>query len=191
MGGEEFCSSCLHKTDCLPEKELNYEQKNVSAQQHQTCPYPWFSRSNENPFRSGRDQEEKGKRPNAIGCLKQLGCLTLPKNHRLRTTGEFQRVYRSGQRLRGKGFALIFLDNAFAYTRLGISVHRKAGNAVRRNRIKRLLREVFRLHRDLFPARSDVVLTIRPGFAIDGLEEMLTGIRQAIGTCGGNRDARA
>jgi ribonuclease P protein component len=94
----------------------------------------------------------------------------------LRTTGEFQRVYRSGRRLWGDGFALIVLPNALEYNRLGISVHRKAGNAVRRNRIKRLIREVFRLNRDLFPPAVDVVLTIRPGFAINSLLDMQTSV---------------
>jgi ribonuclease P protein component len=106
---------------------------------------------------------------------------TLPKNHLLRTTGEFQRVYRSGLRLYGKGFALIFLANALEYNRLGISVHRKAGNAVRRNRIKRLVREVFRLYRDLFPAATDIVLTVRPGFAINSLFDMQTSVARVIG----------
>lgn len=106
---------------------------------------------------------------------------TLPKQHLLRTTGEFQRVYRSGRRLRGEGFALIFLANALAHNRLGISVHRKAGNAVRRNRIKRLIREVFRLHRDRFPPSADIVFTVRPEFAINSLLDMHASVVRLIG----------
>jgi ribonuclease P protein component len=105
---------------------------------------------------------------------------TLPKKHLLRTTGDFQRVYLSGRRLRGDGFAVILLPNALEHCRLGISVHRKAGNAVRRNRIKRLIREVFRLHRDLFPSAADVVLTIRPGFAINSLLDMQASVARVI-----------
>lgn len=96
----------------------------------------------------------------------------LPKAHLLRTTGEFQRVYRLGRRFRGEGFALIFHANSLAYNRLGISVHRKAGCAVRRNRMKRLVREAFRLNREIFPPASDIVVTIRPGFSIDTLQEL-------------------
>lgn len=76
---------------------------------------------------------------------------------------------------------MIFLANALNYNRLGISVHRKAGNAVRRNRIKRLIREVFRLHRTLFPPAADVVLTVRPDFAINSLADLRDSVFRAIG----------
>jgi ribonuclease P protein component len=110
-----------------------------------------------------------------------LNRFALPKSHLLRTTGEFQRVYQTGQRLRGNGFALIFLPNTLPYNRLGISVQKKTGNSVRRNRIKRLVREVFRLNRELFPQASDIVVTVRPGFAINSLVDMQTSMVRIIG----------
>jgi ribonuclease P protein component len=51
---------------------------------------------------------------------------------------------------------------------------------VRRNRIKRLIREVFRLHRDVFPSEADVVLAVRPGFAINNLLDMRNSVIRAI-----------
>lgn len=105
----------------------------------------------------------------------------LPKEHLLRSNGEFQRVYRSGRRLRGEGFALIVCANSLAHNRLGISVHRKSGSAVVRNRIKRLVRETFRLNRDMFPAASDIVVTIRPGFAIMSLADMHLRMARTLG----------
>jgi ribonuclease P protein component len=110
-----------------------------------------------------------------------LNRFTLPKIHLLKTTREFQSVYRQGQRLHGKGFAVIYLPNAERYNRLGISVQRKTGNAVRRNRIKRLIREVFRLHRDVFPSSCDIVFTVRPEFAIDSLIEMQARVTRLFG----------
>ncbi len=94
----------------------------------------------------------------------------------IRTTREFNQVYRHGVRLRGKGFALICLSGVQTRTRLGVSIPRKVGNAVRRNRIKRIIRETFRLHRDIFPASSDVVFTVRPGFSLQGM----VAVRDAV-----------
>lgn len=76
---------------------------------------------------------------------------------------------------------MIYLPNVERYNRLGISVHRKTGGAVRRNRIKRLIREVFRLHRDLFPPSCDIVFTVRPEFAIDSLMDLQADVARIIG----------
>ena len=99
----------------------------------------------------------------------QVQGLKLPKTCIIRTTREFNHVYRNGIRLRGQGFALIFLSGLNPYSRLGVSVSRKVGNAVRRNRIKRIIREAFRLHRGVFPPASDVVFTVRPDFSLQGM----------------------
>jgi len=48
--------------------------------------------------------------------------------------------------------------NAKGVKRLGITVTKKAGNSVKRNRIKRLLREYFRLNKELFPDKLDVII---------------------------------
>ncbi len=100
----------------------------------------------------------------------------LPKTCLLRKNGEFDRVYRQGRRLHGKGFSLIFTANAMEYNRLGISVQKKTGRAVDRNRIKRIIRESFRLHRDSFPVKSDIVLTVRPGFSPGSPADLLTAV---------------
>ncbi|MCP4339998.1 MAG: ribonuclease P protein component [Desulfobulbaceae bacterium] len=100
---------------------------------------------------------------------------------RLRKTRDFNRVYRNGARLYGKGFTLVYLrdehsDSCFSGSRLGISVPRKVGNAVQRNRIKRIVREAFRLHRGVFPQDSDIVFAVRPGFPLTGMQ----AVRDAV-----------
>jgi ribonuclease P protein component len=100
----------------------------------------------------------------------------LPKVCLLRKNVEFNRVYRLGKRLHGKGFSLIFASNTMESNRLGISVPKKTGKAVDRNRIKRIIREAFRLHRDSFPAKSDIIVTVRPGFSLRTPSEVLTAV---------------
>ncbi|MEA2116336.1 MAG: ribonuclease P protein component [Thermodesulfobacteriota bacterium] len=105
----------------------------------------------------------------------------LPKNCLLRKTGEFNQVYRRGQRLRGNGFALIYLPGDQPVSRLGLSVHRKVGNAVRRNRIKRFVRETFRLHREIFPQSSDIIFTVRPEFSLNGMHAIRAAVSGLTG----------
>lgn len=82
--------------------------------------------------------------------------------HRLRHKPEFDLLYREGRRLGDANFLLIVRPNALAHARLGLSVAAKAaGNAVNRNRVKRLLRESFRLNLHRLPP-VDIVVNARP-----------------------------
>jgi len=109
--------------------------------------------------------------------MKRFG---LPKVCLLRKNGEFNRVYSQGNRLHGKGFSLIFAANQVGFNRLGISVQKKTGNAVHRNRIKRIIRETFRLHREKFPINNDVVLTVRPGFSLRSPADVLLALTDLV-----------
>jgi len=77
--------------------------------------------------------------------------LTLPKDALITQPWLYRQVYQQGKRLRGKGVTLIYLDNDQGRDRLGISVGGQK-LAVRRNRIKRLLKEYYRLNRE-FPSQ--------------------------------------
>ena len=85
------------------------------------------------------------------------------KCHHIRSSADFDKVYAARQRS-GDDHLLIFaLENNLEWSRIGLSVSRKHGGAVRRNRIKRLLREAFRLCRDELPTGFDFVLIPRQG----------------------------
>jgi len=97
---------------------------------------------------------------------KPLGKLQLRKSSLLRKGWEFERVYSKGNRLHADGFTLICSANFSGHSRLGISVHRKIRGAVKRNRIKRIVRESFRLHPEQYPQSMDMVFAVRPGFSL-------------------------
>ncbi len=75
-------------------------------------------------------------------------------------------MYRKGTRVKGRGFSLIIMPNELSYSRLGVSIHRRVRGSVVRNRIKRIVRESFRLHRDVFSGSSDIVFAVRPSFSL-------------------------
>ncbi len=80
---------------------------------------------------------------------------------RIRKKAEFERAYRL-RCTAGDDRLLVFgYPNGCDYPRLGVSVSRKLGGAVARNRWKRLLREAFRLSRPQLPAGLDLILIPR------------------------------
>jgi ribonuclease P protein component len=78
---------------------------------------------------------------------------------------QFAEVYARGRRVGSSSFTLFGLPNDLEYCRVGLTVPRKVGNAVRRNRVKRLLRELFRHNRVRLEPRMDLVINARPAIA--------------------------
>ena len=66
---------------------------------------------------------------------------------RIRKRSEYQAVYDKGRRIPSGSFVLFVMRNVAGRPRLGITVTRRVGGAVRRNRAKRLVREIFRRHK--------------------------------------------
>ncbi len=77
---------------------------------------------------------------------------------RLRKRFEFRLVRDRARRVHTKSFLLLVGPPQGTGVRLGVTVSKQVGKAVRRNRIKRLVREVFRQNRELFPSHADVVV---------------------------------
>jgi ribonuclease P protein component len=84
-----------------------------------------------------------------------------PHEH-LRRPADFKRVYARKRSVSDAHLIVYACENGLGYNRLGLSVSRKVGSAVRRNRIRRLFREAYRLTRHELPAAGlDLVLIPR------------------------------
>jgi len=81
---------------------------------------------------------------------------------RLQSGRQFRAVYDRGLSSARGPLAIYARPNGLGHARLGLSVPRRVGSAVVRNRVKRLLRESFRLHQHALPAGYDVVINVRP-----------------------------
>jgi len=111
---------------------------------------------------------------------------SLPKSYLLRKKSEYSNVYQHGKRVHGKNFSLIAAPNKTDHNRLGISIHGQLRGAVKRNRIKRIIREFFRLNK-LFTQElgytsydlpfMDIIITVRKGFSLDSPAEMAAAVQ--------------
>jgi ribonuclease P protein component len=86
-----------------------------------------------------------------------------PRNCRLRSSADFARVYERNAYAADSTLVVQGCRNQTDTARIGLSVSRRVGNAVVRNRWKRLVREAFRLNRTRLPRGIDLVVRPRKG----------------------------
>jgi len=133
----------------------------------------YFSAEQPPPAQDSRvpGQDEHQERPERPQAPPRQGSQTIDRlsagqrfrpQDRIRKRSEYQAIYDKGQKISSGSFVLFVMSNDQGRPRLGITVTRRIGGAVRRNRAKRLLREIFRRHKAEW-TNVDIVVNGRAG----------------------------
>ena len=111
---------------------------------------------------------------------------SLPKERRLLKRADYLTLSKQGKKIHTGAFLAIVLDRANKHNRIGITVSKKVGNAVARNRIKRIIREYFRHRKDEIPGTRDMNIIAKKGLAtlsnrqiFEKLDKLFTKIASA------------
>jgi ribonuclease P protein component len=160
-----------------------YAKENISTKQSPPRQETRVSSENGNQERTRRFETPPRERTQSIDGQTLLD-FRHPKVNRLRKPREFRRVYERGKRFEGRFVTVFIIPSETAFQRLGITASKKAiGNAVQRNRAKRLLREAFRLSAaelGELNVNFDWVLNARRSLLRGKLEKPLEEFRQII-----------
>jgi ribonuclease P protein component len=103
--------------------------------------------------------------------IRQKPC-GLGKVERIRKGKEFKAVFSNGKRLRFSAFSICFAKNSYGFCRIGLSASKKIGGAVKRNRAKRRIRELFRLSKHRLNCGYDIVFILNRTCAEKDWEEL-------------------
>jgi ribonuclease P protein component len=113
------------------------------------------------------------------------GSRAYPKAARLRRRREFLALQRQGRRRHTPRFVVVQTPADGPTSRLGVTVSSRVGNAVVRNRVKRLVREIFRERRLSLPAPLDIVVIAKPDAAQITYAEAASELDRALGLAPG------
>jgi ribonuclease P protein component len=112
--------------------------------------------------KSLRNAAKKGATVSRVSDAARLG---LPRECRVVRRAEYDAVYREGRRRSSREFTIFVRPNGLDLSRFGWSIKKALGSAVRRNRIRRRLREILRLHRQEISPGWDIVIHPRSSAA--------------------------
>ena len=94
------------------------------------------------------------------------GSFQFTRKERINDPQDFRRVMKTGSKLTSRNFILFMKENEEGCHRLGVVVSKEVGRATYRNRIKRICREFFRLHKHRIKGTVDIIILARKGCSL-------------------------
>jgi len=106
---------------------------------------------------------------------------SFPKELQLRKASQYDEIFGNSKRLKTRHFDILYRPNVFGYPRIGVVVAKKnVSGAVGRNRVKRILREIFRMNKPLFGSIDIIIVAKKHSELVDyssALEEIIGKLR--------------
>ncbi len=143
-------------------RRKNFEE-DLSTKQYLQKENSRIQASNEDQKRT-IDPEKKARqgKKTADRLIRERLGFTFPRSVRVRSRADYLKIQQSGRKVGGRYLIILSMDNDLPASRFGITVSRKTGSAVTRNRIKRRIRDLQRLNRDcIVPGKDIVVIATR------------------------------
>ncbi len=100
----------------------------------------------------------------------------------LNNNKDFTNLYRKGKSIVSKNVVVYYRLNGLPYNRFGITAGKKVGNAVMRNRAKRVIRQAYRENEVLFPVGMDIIFVARKAAAEVKADQLSSYVRKHIVT---------
>jgi ribonuclease P protein component len=142
----------------------NRLEENLPTKQHQPEENARVSTPDADPVRPPDFEKKAGQGKKAPGCLNEKSSnLHFPRSMRVRSRTDFLRAQKNGRRVQGRLLVLLSISNGLPYSRFGVTVSRRIGSSVRRNRVKRRIREIQRLNRARLLPAYDIVTIAKRG----------------------------